>query len=159
MQVEEQDAPDGSLITAFSLAEGHYTDAFCIRNRPATLTELVRAFYGSGLFRLERLVLRLTAGARSTDAELAALADGTGDSFAVWRVEGRNAYEILLVDTSGRTKSWLSVAGGDLWFGSVVVPVERRGKLVLGPVFDSLMGAHKVYSRALLAAAGRGLSQ
>jgi hypothetical protein len=45
-----------------------------------------------------------------------------------------------------------------LRFGSVVVPVPGRGgKLTLGPVFHSLQGAHKIYSRALLAGAVRRL--
>lgn len=153
MQIEETSAPEGSLIAPFAAAEGHYADAFRIADFTAELPDFIQAFYTTPLFKAERLVLRVTGGLRSSDAEAAALAGGDVARFAAWTVEGRGVDEILLGDISGRTKSWLSVAGGDLWFGSVVVPVERRGKLVLGPVFDSLVGAHKLYSRMLLASA------
>ena len=61
-----------------------------------------------------------------------------------------------MADRSGRTMSWLMVDADHLRFGSVVVPERSRsGKLTLGPVFHSLLSAHKVYSRALLAGAAR----
>ena len=157
MNIDEVQPPSGSLIAPFVGAEGHYWDAFRIERVETTLPAFVSAFYGSPLFRAELLVLRLARGTRASAADVTALAQGESERFAVWGVEARDAGDILLGDESGRTKSWLSVRDGHLWFGSVVVPVERRGKLVLGPVFDSLIGAHKAYSRALLAAAYRRL--
>lgn len=150
MDISERDAPHGSLIATYAAAEGHYTDAFAVALPDVALPTLIEAFYTTPLFKLERLVLRVFGRVRSTDAQARALAADTAEQFAVWHVEGRREDEILLADKSGRTKSWLSVRDGHVWFGSVVVPVERKGKLVLGPVFDSLLGAHQMYSRALL---------
>ena len=152
MQIHLDAPPQNSLIAPFAEADGHYTDAFWAEGE-GELQSLVVAFYTSPLFKLERMVLRIFAKAPSQDAEVLALAEGACDRFAVWRVEARNDREILLGDASGRTKSWLAVRDGRIWFGSVVVPVKRRGRLVLGPVFDTLLGAHKVYSRMLLSAA------
>ena len=159
MQIEETDVPTGSLIGQYAQAEGHHTDCFVATGVQAELPAFIEAFYTQPLFQAERLVLRLAARARSTDAEAAALAQGMADRFAVWHVAGRTETELLMAEASGRTMSWLSVADG-LAFGSVVVPVrDRRGRLTLGPVFHSLMGAHKYYSRALLAGAARRLKR
>ncbi len=153
MQIDETLPPSHSLIFEYTKAEGHYTDAFTTEApKGADLTSFIAAFYTSPIFKLERFVLRLS-GAVSTDAEAMELAGGTRADYAVWTVEGRAEDEILMKDKSGRTKSWLAVKDNRLWFGSVVVPVKRRGKLTLGPVFDTLVGAHKIYSRILLSAA------
>jgi len=159
MQIDETDAPTGSLIYPFSQAEAHYTDAFAAPlSGSVALEDYIAAFYTTPLFKAERLVLGL-AGAKSTDAEAYALARAQRDCFAVWTVEERRPSEILLAERSGHTKSWLAIGEGQLWFGSVVVPGFRRGRLTVGPVFQSLMGAHKVYSRLLLRAAIRKLSK
>ena len=161
---EECPVPDNRLISPFKLAEAHHTDAFCFEyTGQVDLADFVAAFYTTWLFKLERVVLHVFAKAPSSDAQAQELAAGESDTFAVWRVEGREPTEILLGERSGRTKSWLAVEPtGEttrLWFGSIVVPVERKGKLTLGPVFDSLLGAHKVYSRLLLMAAAARLER
>ncbi|MEO0746509.1 MAG: hypothetical protein AAFY49_14280 [Pseudomonadota bacterium] len=156
MTIREAEIPPGSLIAQFSQAEGHYVDCFAT-DGAADLPSYIEAFYTQPLFQAERVVLRLAARAPSTDAEAAALARGEAERFAVWTVAGRTQTELLMADASGRTMSWLSVDEG-LAFGSVVVPVrDRRGRLTLGPVFHRLLGAHKVYSRALLAGAASRL--
>ncbi|MEL7164166.1 MAG: hypothetical protein AAGL96_01740 [Pseudomonadota bacterium] len=156
MNIEETPVPPGTYLADFVAREGHYTDCFTAPGKTATLPQFITAFYTQPLFRAERLVLRATAGARSTDEQVRALASGEINDFAVWKVHSRSNTEILLEDIqSNRTLSWLSTAGG-LHFGSVVRPVRnRRGQLVLGPVFDALLSAHKLYSRALLAGAAR----
>lgn len=157
MRIDELPAPENSLIYPYTIAEGHYTDAFQT-DAPtgADLPCLIEAFYTSPVFKAERLVLALS-GARSTDEQASDLARDGAQKFAIWQVEARGADEILM--DAGRTKSWLMVRGGHLWFGSVVVPVMQRGKLTLGPVFYSLLQAHKVYSRVLLGAAARRLAR
>jgi hypothetical protein len=97
----------------------------------------------------------------STDAEARELALGKRDSFAAWRVEARDKDQLLL--TAGRTRSWLMVAPVTdqghattrLYFGSAVVPRKnaRTGQIGLGRAYRSLLGFHKLYSRALLSAA------
>ncbi|APX13792.1 hypothetical protein BWR18_09085 [Tateyamaria omphalii] len=139
------------------MKEAHYTDCFETPvSAPVSLAAFIRAFYTQPLFKAERLVLRIAARQPSTDAEVQALADGQADAFAVWSVSGRNEQELLMADRSGRTLSWLMADAGHLRFGSVVVPERTKlGKLTLGPVFHSLLSAHKVYSRALLSGAVR----
>ncbi|MEM6373777.1 MAG: hypothetical protein AAF727_13490 [Pseudomonadota bacterium] len=158
MNIVQTDPPTDSLIAPYAVRAGYYTDCFeapCTRD--VTLSEFIGAFYSQPLFRAERLVLRVAARAPSSPADVAALAAGSASRFAVWEVTERTDTQVFLTDRSGRTCSWLQVAPGTLRFGSVVVPVEGRGSaLTLGPVFHSLIGAHKLYSRALLAgAAGR----
>ena len=160
MKITETAPPPHSLIAPFADRDAHYTDCFEVAcDGAVTLSEFITAFYTQPLFRAERLVLRFAAGARSTDADVAALAQGRAAHFAVWRVSARRIDEVLLEQEGGRTCSWLQAGGGKLRFGSVVVPVRGRGgTLTLGPVFHSLLGAHKYYSRALLAGAARKLT-
>lgn len=154
--------PAQSLIAPFGHVEGHYMDAF-YTDVPTRqfLRDYVSAFYTTRLFQAERFVLSTLARAPSSDADAMALAAGMTDRFAVWCVEGRSEDELLMADASGRTKSWLHTApqaeGTRLWFGSVVVPVIRRGKPTLGPVFPTLEALHKIYARLLLKSAARSL--
>lgn len=159
MQIDEVSIPAGTMLAEYEGREAHYADCFEAPVRtPVALPDYIRAFYTQPLFRAERVVLRFAAKAPSTDADVGALAAGTCDDFAVWRLEARSAHEILLADRGGRTMSWLMVAPDVVRFGSVVVPArDRRGRLTLGPVFHSLLSAHKVYSRALLSGAVRRL--
>mgnify|MGYP001799952885 FL=1 len=157
MKIDQTDVPPGSLIAEYAARDGHYADCFEAEYAPdAHLSDYITAFYTQPLFRAERLVLRVLARAPSTGADVAALAAGEAAQVAVWRVQGRTPSELLMIDKGGRTLSWLAVGAGVVRFGSVVVPVPGRGgKPTLGPVFQSLVGAHKVYSRALLAGAVR----
>ncbi len=157
MKIDEIPVPQGTLIAPYAEKEAHYTDCFETPvSAPVSLETFVYAFYTQPLFKAERVVLRLLAQQASTDAEAEALAKGTTDRFAVWQVEGRTPAEILMADRAGRTMSWLMVTEDRMRFGSIVVPQRTKsGKLTLGPVFHSLIGAHKVYSRALLSGAAR----
>ena len=145
--VVNQDIPPGRLIADYAERAGHFTDCYsCVVPGQVTLADYVAAFYTTPLFRAERFVLRVAARAPSTDAQARAVADGQSERFAIWTVETRRGNELMMAERSGRTKSWLKV----------VVPVRSKsGDLVLGPVFDSLKGAHTFYARALLAAAAR----
>lgn len=157
MRIDEVPVPEGTLIAPFAAKEAHYTDCF---ETPAdgliSLRVFVCAFYTQPLFKAERLVLRIAAGQRSTDGDATALAQGTANRFAVWEVLGRSDTELLMAERSGRTLSWFNATADCMRFGSVVVPQRTRsGQLTLGPVFHSLLTAHKVYSRMLLSGAAR----
>lgn len=164
-QVQELPLPDGSLMADQATLTGYYTDCFSVDAEcDVSLPDLIAAFYKTPLFRLERLVLGFTPKGRMCDADVDALARSDSDVMSMWRVEARREAEILL--SAGRTKSWLMVAplkeGTRLFFGSVVVPEppKREGQAPrLGPVFDSLTSAHKVYSRLLLGSAAHRVSQ
>ena len=133
----------------------------------------VEAFYTTGLFKVERTVLKWLAGRPSTDFDAKQLSAGSLTSFAAWRVEAQDAEQLLLADFTGRTRSWLmaveaveavvAVAGKAttqasrtrLYFGSAVVPRKDRatGMQSMGFAFHALLGFHRLYSRLLLGAA------
>ncbi len=155
--------PPDALLNRY-LASGAYTDCYVTEvARRVSHAEFVEAFYTTSVFKLERLILRVFVARRSTDAQAGQLARGELSRFAAWSVEGRAPDQLLLSDLSGRTRSWLMVAvsenpasiGTRLYFGSVVVPVRSltTGRTSLGPVFNALLGFHKLYSRVLLSAA------
>ncbi len=159
MNITETAVPPDSLIAPFAALEAHHSDCFeCAHEGAVALPDFIRAFYTQPLFRAERVVLHIAARAPSSDADVEALAIGSATRFAVWEVAERMEHAVLLMQQGGRTYSWLESTPGVLRFGSVVVPVPGRGgKPDLGPVFHSLLGAHKLYSRALLAGAARRL--
>ncbi len=149
--------------------DGHsFTDSYCTEVDGAIpLAAFVEAFYTTPLFRLERFILTWLVRRPSTDDEAHAIAIGAADRFAAWHVEARTAHELLV--SAGRTRSWFMVEPvakqeGDvtrLHFGSAVVAVAGGAgdKPSLGFVFHALLGFHKLYSRALLRAAGARLRQ
>lgn len=163
--------PESSLLHR-CLRDGAFADCYVTEiGRSVTHAEFVAAFYTTWVFRLERFILRWWFSKPSTDDEARALAAGTANAFAAWRVEGRGESEILLADFTGRTRSWLSAApaahdpsarepGTRLYFGSAVMPITSTatGRKELGGRFDALLGFHKIYSRVLLRAASARLA-
>ncbi|MBV8033979.1 hypothetical protein [Roseateles sp.] len=156
--------PPASLLARLAHERGAFADAYTLAfPRAVTLAEFVEAFYTTRLFKLERALLGLF-GRPSSDAMARAVACGEGRRLAVWTVEAREGDELLMHEDSGATRSWFRVesgAGGGttLWFGSAVVPRRHAadGEPRFGGVFHALLGFHRWYSRALLAAAARRL--
>jgi len=143
---------------------GAYVDCYTTVVRGAiSHVQFVEAFYTTLLFKLERLILFVVLGRGSTDEQAHGLAIGELSAFAAWTVEGRAENQLLMCDFMGHTRSWLVVAledwDGDivtrLYFGSVVVPGVNKetGVRELSNGFKVLLPFHKLYSRALLAAA------
>jgi hypothetical protein len=138
-------------------------DCFCVNVRgDVRVADFVFAFYTSPAFRMERWILGVFAGAKSTDAEARALADGLGESFAIWRVGERTTTQLLMCDRYEKTRSWFRVmrlqnGGTSLQFGSAVATRRdgRTGVARVGTGFRLLMGFHVVYSRLLLWSAKR----
>ena len=128
-----------------------------------SLAEFVFAFYTSPVFRVERLVLGLLAGAPSTDTEARCLAEGSGTSFAVWRVGERTAMQLLMCDRYERTRSWFRVVPLNdetlLQFGSAVASRKGDRPAIRKPrsLFRLLLKFHVMYSQVLLHAAKRGV--
>jgi hypothetical protein len=161
--------PRDSLLLALR-DDGAFTDCFSVDiQREITHVELIKAFYTTWLFKLERRLIRIFASKPSTDDDVEQLALGERADFALWRVERRTSDQILLADQSGRTRSWLMVepittaegaAATRLYFGSALIPRTDRvtGKKHFGAVFTSLLGFHRLYSRALLRAAASRLA-
>jgi hypothetical protein len=161
--------PADALLNRYAGSDGAYADCYVADiARTVSHAEFVEAFYTTALFKLERLLLRMLVSRPSTDAQARQLAQGELGSFAAWSVEGRAPNQVLLSDFTGRTKSWLMVAGPGngasthtrLLFGSAVVPMHSTKTGQGGRfVFKALLGFHKLYSRVLLRAAKARLSR
>jgi hypothetical protein len=140
-----------------------YQDCFRIQiDHEVSLSEFVMAFYGTPLFKLERLALRSLLGIRSSDADARALVDGTRTTFAAWYEGARTPSELLMCDRYERTRSWFMakpIAGGgsELCFGSAVA--TRPGNGHRPSRFGLLLGFHVLYSQLLLAAAVKRLAR
>lgn len=165
--IQPHPLPTQALLTKYANS-GAYTDCFATDiARTASHAEFVEAFYTGGLFKVERLLLRVFISRPSTDLQARQLAAGELNEFAAWRVEARAVDQLLLCAIDGRTRSWLMVSAAEvpgrtrLYFGSAVVPVVNpsTGKSSMGFVFKALLGFHKLYSRALLSAAAARLER
>ena len=162
VRIKAGPAPAGSLLEAYQQPE-HYTDAFSTRlDGVVRFADFVTAFYCSKAFRAERLLLGLWPSMRGSNAAARALAEGHRDAFAAWLVEARRAAELLLVDRSGRTRSWLMASPAAtpqgarqtvLYFGSAVCDVAERPPAW----FRVTRGFHVRYSKRLLSSAVRAL--
>lgn len=165
--------PAEALLARYA-GNGAHVDAW--RTEVAVDVDLARfieVFYTGTLFRIERRLLQTFAGFASTDAEARQLANGQRRHFSAWRVEDRTVHQLLMVDDSGRTRSWLmvkralaeaddaapSVSTG-LYFGSAILPVVDpvTGRRHLGKGFERLLGLHRIYSRCLLSSAASRLA-
>ena len=144
--ISEDVLPDNALLQKYVLA-GAYTDCFSTDvARDIGLDEYVEAFYTTWLFKLERIILKFAVSKPSSDEQVKALLASQRDTFAAWYVEGRAEDQLLMCDFRDHTRSWFMVTRGRLYFGSAVVPIDR-------PSYKLLIGLHRLYSRALLAAA------
>jgi len=160
--------PPDALLLPYADGGGYVDCYSCEIEGHLSHAQFVAAFYTTPLFKLERLILRFALNRPSTDAQAAQLGRGEASEFAAWSVEARAPDQLLLCDLAGRTRSWLMStpvgATGDstrLLFGSAVVPLRdaRSGASRMGWSFRTLLGFHKLYSRALLGAARRRLRQ
>jgi hypothetical protein len=161
--IARREVPEDALLKTYRGGAqperwGNSGDCFAMPvDRVESLADFVFAFYTSPIFRIERLILRVLLGARSTDAQARALADGSATSFAVWRVGARTATQLLMCDCYERTRSWFCVVplDGDrtlLQFGSAVAAGrDKQTKAVAtGRGFRLLLGFHVLYSKILL---------
>lgn len=162
--IRPSELPATALLRKYQGGQG-YVDCY-VAQVPVAVShaQFVAAFYTTGLFKLERAILKWLAALPSSDTEAQALAAGSVSRFAAWQVENRSADQLLMADLSGRTRSWLMAAptGGHstrLYFGSAVVPKIDAGigQHSMGFAFYALGGFHRIYSRLLLAAACRRL--
>lgn len=161
--------PDYATLRRY-LEQGAFADCYVATfDGKVEQSDFIAAFYTTWLFKLERLVLRWTVDRPSTDEEAVQLGLGKRGHFAAWGVEAQDKDQLLLCDDSGRTRSWLMAVTRTgpgpvqtlLHFGSAVVPRNNAstGSKSLGPIFNALLGFHKLYSRLLLRAACAKLSK
>ena len=88
--------PPQSLLGQYASA-GAYADCWTADvPRSVSLAQYVEAFYTGGVFKVERLLLRLFLSMPSTDEQARQLAAGALSTFSAWRVEERSATELLM---------------------------------------------------------------
>lgn len=156
--IAESPLPNDALLQRF-VASGDYTDCFVTRiDTAVTFPAYVEAFYTTGVFKAERLVLRWLASLPSTDSGARALANNESSEFAAWKTLDREDNQLLLMDVRGRTCSWFMLlpdeGGSRLYFGSAVIKSRKTSSgRRMAWTFRSLLGAHRLYSRMLLRAA------
>jgi hypothetical protein len=168
--VLQQPVPEDALLITYRGGArpdrwGHQGDCFSIAvDRVVSLADFVFAFYTSPVFRIERLILSVVARAKSSDSDARAVAQGSSQEFAVWRVAERTEMQVLMCDRYEKTRSWFRVVPTDggrtvLQFGSAVAARRnlQTGAVTLGRGFRWLMGFHVLYSKVLLGSASRRL--
>ena len=144
--IEEGPLPGNALLQKYARS-GAYTDCFYTdypENVP--LADYVEAFYSTWLFKIERVILALVVRKDSSKKDAGKLARGEIDKFAAWYVEERTEHQLLMSDYRDHTRSWFMVTPGRLYFGSAVIPTDRKS-------YQLLLNFHRLYSRMLLAAA------
>lgn len=157
--IRREPIPEQALHAHYQ-RQGAYLDCYATDiDAEVTLAQFVEAFYTSWLFRLERWILGWSVHKPSTDSQAREIARGERADFAAWTAEARGSEQLLMRDFLAATRSWFMVVpqatGARLLFGSVVTSRRnpRTGQLELGRSYRLLLGFHKLYSRALLAAA------
>jgi hypothetical protein len=144
--IEKSALPAASLLQKY-VQSGAYTDCYSTKiSTEVSLSDFVTAFYTTWLFKLERFILRVLVSKPSTDEEVSLLVSGNSDKFAAWYVEDRAEGQLLMCDFRDQTRSWFMVAPGRIYFGSAVIPAQKSS-------YRLLLSFHRLYSRALLAAA------
>lgn len=173
--VTQDPVPESSLLKTYRGGErpaswGAYCDCFSVSiDQRVTLAQFVAAFYTTPVFKLERLVLRVLLRIPSNDEQARALAAGTCNHFAAWRVGARTETQLLMCDVRGHTRSWFAVSAlsGDakaqtlLQFGSGIASTlnPKTGHPEMSRGFHWLAGFHVRYSHVLLLAAKRRLQK
>jgi hypothetical protein len=155
--IEKRTVPAKTMLDKY-LVNGAYTDCYMTEiSGSVSFSEYIFSFYTTPLFKIERLILKLTVSKPSTDVQARQLAEGEINTFAAWHVEDRSENQMLMCDFLGRTRSWFKVipisqTRTQLYFGSAVSSRQNptTGKLSLGFGFRALLGFHKIYSMLLL---------
>lgn len=160
------EVPPNSLLSHYK--DGHgYADCYVVEVYGVISQAMfIEAFYTSPLFKVERSILAHLAQKSASDADVRQLANGKTVTFSAWNVEAQSSAQLLLADSTGRTRSWLMAlpvtennqqTSTLLYFGSAVVRRQTKAadKPRMGWGFYALLGFHRLYSRLLLAAASK----
>lgn len=163
-QITATALPETAFLARYEAQPDTHTDCFQVTlPKHIPLEDFINAFFNSLLFRIERLILKLTVKKPSTDEDIAKLANGTSDTMAAWQLEQRDENQILLEVPQTPIRTWLMRrTDGDhthLYFGSAILPSrkDRHGKPAMGHLFFVLTWFHILYARALLYLAKRAL--
>ena len=161
--VKESPLPNDALLQEF-VDRGEYTDCFVTRvQRDIAFADYIESFYTTPLFKAERLILKWVVSRPSSDEEAKLLSRDEIQAFAAWTEHARTDHQLIMMDFREQTCSWFMLARdeGDslLYFGSAVMRDQETstGKDMKW-TYRCLLGFHRLYSRALLSATARRLS-
>ncbi|MBT8098177.1 MAG: hypothetical protein KJO82_00435, partial [Gammaproteobacteria bacterium] len=85
--IAETPLPDNALLQRY-VRSGDYTDCFSTRvDTVVSLPQYINAFYTTGIFKTERVILKWLVSRPSTDEDVRQLADASCDTFAAWSVQ------------------------------------------------------------------------
>ncbi len=161
--VDDAPLPDGALLQEF-VDRGEYTDCFVVHTAgDVSFSEFVESFYTTRLFKLERAILKWLISRPSTDDQAQQVANGEIQSFAAWNEHSRSDNQLVMMDFRKQTCSWFMLqpegSGNRLYFGSAVMRnQETSAGKTMKWTYRSLLGFHRLYSRALLSAAAKRLA-
>lgn len=153
MEITATPHPAGSLLARYDATEGSYTDCFRTSVRgEISLEDLIRTFFDTPLFRLEKRLLTLAGAKYDTPDDLDAFATGTGSHWLEWHTQERDNAQILLFVGKTSVRSWLMVipesGGTQICFGSALLP--SPAKQTPGLAVRLTTPLHRGYARALL---------
>lgn len=160
MSIQMGEIPDQGLLGRYNLVKHAYTDCFKTEvDQSVSFEKYARAFFSSPVFKLERIIIALTTGKKTTERSVDELISGQSDDFAVWQVEDRTDNQLLLKVGDGQIRTWLMSEQKDdstmMYFGSAILPLNENGDK--GFLFHALFGFHKLYARILLWMAKKGV--
>ena len=162
--VSEAPLPRGALLQEF-VDRGEYTDCFVAEaGVDVSFAAYVEAFYTTPLFRLERLILKWLVSRPSSDEQARQLSMNEIHTFAAWHEHRRSDDQLIMMDFRWKTCSWFMLKPDNgacrLYFGSAVMrDVEASSGRRMRWTYRSLLGFHRLYSRALLQAAASRVSR
>ena len=161
-RVHTSDIPSPSLVDTHYSKSSERIDCYRIFVENSTnLESFVGCFYRGRLFRIERALISLVTGHKSSHAQLDELLSKKTKIFSAWTECQRNENQLIMCDYQGRTCSWFMVEphknGTYLYFGTVLKRTNYfpRFEWLSKPIFTLLLPVHGLYSRLLLSAAAR----
>ncbi|MEP3196313.1 MAG: hypothetical protein ABJO57_00450 [Lentilitoribacter sp.] len=160
MSIQMGAIPDGGLLARYDAVNHAYTDCFKTEvDQNISFEDYARAFFNSPVFKLERIIIALTTGKKTSEQSVDDLISGRADDFAVWQVEDRADNQILMKVGDGQIRTWLMSEQNEgrtlFYFGSAILPFNEKGDK--GFLFHALSGFHKLYARILLWMAKKGV--
>ncbi|MBY0422549.1 MAG: hypothetical protein K2Q06_09610, partial [Parvularculaceae bacterium] len=143
----------GALIESYA-ARGDYVDCFTADVAvPATIDDLVEAFFNCRAFRPERLILKALLGKTPLSPDWRLAPPGEERPSAAWFVEARARDEILFCDFMRYTRCWLRCErrgpqGVRIYFGTAFARRRNASIAALNLFFATVRPAHALYAKA-----------
>lgn len=157
--VSTGEIPENGALMSYALRPGCYTDCYFVDvPGQVVLSDFISTFFNTPLFRVERFILAVVASQPTTIEDVKNISEGKSDRFAVWKVESRDDFQLMMSVGDGPIRSWWMVSPGlnnneysRIYFGSAVLSttVDSAGAPKIGAFFRIFLGFHKAYAYSL----------